>query len=228
MGHLGRKIDEKGNVLIGPDEAQNLLDKKVFRINSFVAYDTRSPHLLGSVLLEDYFLIVFPQLEGIILKGVAGPPESKPVVPAVVGHLSRRHGDAGFELSELGGPIPRLLEDLSEGPHPGGPQFLRPFLQESGKIFLGGFEIVADGGMTRVQPGEKTHPGGNTDGVGRVEIREAQTFSGHFINVGCLDEFLTVAAETGISQIIGIDQDDVRPLLLPRPAACQAETRQNG
>jgi hypothetical protein len=80
--------------------------------------------------------------------------------------------------------------------------------------------------MSRVLSGKKSNPGRDTDRVGRVEIRETQPFFGHFIYVRCLDEFLSIAAQAGITEVIGVDEDNVWFFPDASAAAQQAQAGQ--
>lgn len=57
--------------------------------------------------------------------------------------------------------------------------------------------------------GEETDPRGDTNRIGCIKIREPDAFLRHSIEMGRPDEFLAVAAETCVAQIIRHDEDDV-------------------
>ena len=70
--------------------------------------------------------------------------------------------------------------------------------------------VVGHAGADRVATGHERGAAGRADFGGGVELREAQAFGGHAIQVRRLDGRVAVAAEIPVTEVVGQDDDDVR------------------
>ena len=62
-----------------------------------------------------------------------------------------------------------------------------------------------------MQPGDQAVARWHADRVGRVIVCKPHALFGHGVQVRRLDQLLTVTAKTCPAQVVGHDQDDVRP-----------------
>ena len=75
----------------------------------------------------------------------------------------------------------------------------------------GGAAVAADAGVAGMQAGHEGAAGGGTDGAAGVALGEAHAGGGEGIDVGSADALLAVTAEVAVAEVVGEDEQDVRP-----------------
>ena len=126
--------------------------------------------------------------------------------------------DAEVPLADDAGGVASGLQRFGEGDLRGG-QATGGDSAQNAVLVMG--HAGADGVATRHERGATR----GTDFGGGIELREAQAFGGHAIQVRRLDGRMAVATEVTVTEVVGQDDDDVR---LRGGVGSEGEGRQQG
>ena len=63
--------------------------------------------------------------------------------------------------------------------------------------------------MSGMKAGHEAAPRWGTDGAAGVEICQPHALTGHAVNIGCLELFLTVATEVAVTCVVQHDIDKI-------------------
>ena len=111
--------------------------------------------------------------------------------------------DAEVPFADQSGGVAGVLQRLGQG-HFGGGQAAGGDGAEDAEL------IVGHAGADGVASGHESGAARGADLGGGIELREAQAFGGHTIQIRRLDRRVAVAAEVAVAEVVGQDDDDVR------------------
>ena len=145
----------------------------------------------------------------------------------MVGHL--RGEVAEVPLAHHPGRVTRLAQRLGQG-HLGGRQpghrgfaaldrVGRAEARDPGtdatrdlalQVVVAGLDRVGDAGAQGIATGEQTRARRGAARVARIDLGEARTLSGEFVETWRREESVPVGTEVAIAEVVGHDHDDVR------------------
>src|SRR5207302_331400 len=112
------------------------------------------------------------------------------------------------------GDVADAFEEPGDGDGVGGDRLL---------AFRLGLDVVADLRVAGVLAGHEDAARWGADGIAGVVLGEAQALGGELVEVGRPDLLLPVAAELGVTEIVGEDVDDVGLLRVAGPARSERD-----
>ena len=153
-------------------------------------------------------LEIAPEIIRVITVRVALAVVAKKTIEPLMHRVAFRAGKAQTPFAECAGAVSMTAQQLGDG-------LLR--LGDGPLAFRFHFTIVADKGVPGVLAGHEHATRWRADGVAGVVTREAHALPGQAVEVGRLDFLLTVAAQLRVAQVVGENENDVRPSHLSRP-----------
>ncbi len=181
------EVQQKGPVVVLPDELDRALAEQVRRVRPAT---------------EMHLLVVVPQVRGKVLVGVDMLDVAVELVEAAhvgVGVLVRLLGSE-TPLSDARRTVAGQPQHLGEGEVGVGERVLPPALR-----------VLPHGAVAGVQPGEQRAPRRRAQRRARVRGLELHALGRQPVQVGGADGALPVAADLPPSQVVGQDEQDVRP-----------------
>ena len=151
-------------------------------------------------------LLVAPEIVGVVVVRVVLVEVAKEVVEAFAVGDARCARLSQSPLADDARSVARAFENLRDG----------HVLLSQRYPLAAPPHVATDVCVPLMQPRHQAGARGGADGGGRVELCEAQPLARHAVEVRRPDELLAVAAEVAVAQVVGENQDDVRPALLPR------------
>jgi hypothetical protein len=156
--------------------------------------------LAAFVAIEHLLLGVAPKMVGIIIVGLTLAQIAIEIIEALSVGFSSATRASEAPLADTACFVTSLLQEVAECESPGG----------NGPLaFRGEFAIISNIGVTGMFAGEENASGGRADWTAGVELREAHALGCKPIDVRRFDLRLTVAAEVGVAQVIGKQEDDI-------------------
>lgn len=155
--------------------------------------------------------------------GVDLAEEAAEIVEALGERVAGGALETEAPLSVAGGGVAAGLQQLGDGDGGVGNGDLAGekalFLVEDAAPGVG---VVADEGVAHVVAGHQGAARGGANGLAGVVAGEADALGGEAVDVGGADVFLAVAAEFGIAEVVGDDENDVRFFLRGGVGACHS------
>ncbi len=203
VGDRDRQVQEEGLRAALVDPAQGRVHDHVVRVLDPGARPARSllVLLLGDVA-QRHAGLVAEEERGVVVVGVALVEVAEEGVEA---HAVRVAGGARLAqapLAEEGRRVARVLEEVGE----------RALALAQGLDREGPAAGVAPhAGVAGVAPGHEHGARGRADRRAGVEVGEAQALGGQPVEVRRANELLAVGADVAVAEVVGEDEDDVRP-----------------
>ena len=221
-----RVVEKKRPVPVFAEERQRLLVDAIRRVilslENVVAARVARVGVLGQrrvarhrrVVVQRDALEVAPEVIRIIAVRVALAVVAEKPVEALVDRVALRAGKAESPFAERAGAVAVAAQQL-------GDRLLR--LGDGPLAFRFHFAVVAYEGVPGMFAGDEHAARRRADGVAAVVAREAHALRGQAVEVWRLDFFLPVAAQLRVAEVVGEDEDDVRPGRLGLGGLAQAK-----
>ena len=218
-GHRQRQEEEERPVLAPLDEGARLVEEQVVGVlhprgrvpragnRADGCDDVRQSDLLG----------VPPEEVGIVVVRVGLVDEAVEVVEPVAFRLPFGAHLAKAPLADERGGVAGLLQHAGHG-HVARRQRLCRVVARAG--------IAAHAGVTHVPAGHEHAARRRADSRPGVELREADPLGRQPIEVRRLDDPLPVRTEIAVAEVVGQDEDDVRPRRGLRGRTCGGQRSQ--
>ena len=161
------------------------------------------------LLVDDHLPVIVPDRFREIRVGDRLAVVAEEVVEALVVRVAGGADRAEPPLAHRGGGVAGLLKFFGDGEGIGGDRVLATVL-ELWKVDLR-LQVAADLGVAEVFAGHQDAARGGADRRPGVVAGEAQPLAGEAVDVGGADLLLSVAAELAIAEVVGEDEDEVRP-----------------
>lgn len=211
MGHVHGEIEEKGLLVLLPNEAESVLREEVgsviYLLHRHPAARLRKLRVLPALPLRSHFVLQLFHLAvadeelGIEIVSVPHVDVAEEMVEAYVVGIGEIVGSADAPLAHAGCGVTRLLEDRGQGG-----------LIRLDDDRLGG--IATHHRASHVPTREQNAAGRGAYRATRVELSETHTLRRHLVETRRLKCLLTEATEIAVTEVVGQDQDDVRWSLL--------------
>ena len=155
----------------------------------------------AGVAVERDLLRVSPEEGGIVIVGMTLAVVAEEVIEALFLRVAGRVVHAEAPLADHAGDVTEVAQKAGDGDG--------PFRDRQLAV---GFRlaVVADVGVSRMQPGHEDAARRSADGIAGVMLGEAQPLRRHLVEARRANFLLPVAAELGVTEIVGHDEDDVR------------------
>ena len=211
--HRRREKEEEGPVLVVANEGPGALGDEVGSVG-LPGVPGVAPRIgrVGAVrqllvdrerrVVEREPPIVVVEVRRVVVVRVALAVVAEEVVEALPQRVALGAGRAEPPLPHGGGRVALGLQELGDRDRRRRQRHLPLGLQ---------LAVVPDGRVPRVLPGQEDAARGRADGVPRVVLREAHALGGEAVERGRADLLLSVAAELGVAEVVGEDEDDVGP-----------------
>ena len=167
-------------------------------------------------------LAVADEVIGVVMRGQRVVLGREPIVESVVGRLrlaGKIEPAVEVPFADVAGRITCVAQQRRDG------DFLPAHVHRGEH---GNPVVNAD--AVRRPSGHQPAPRGRAVGCRGVAVRQPHAFGGEPIEVGRLDDFVAVAGQIAVAEVVGQHHDDVRtvlgpPVRLGRPIRCQARHR---
>ena len=213
VGHLNRnmrddewQIQKERPVLMISQELNRLGGETLLRMNR--------PGRARVVADEHFLLAVLPQKLGVVVMGMSLASVAVEEIEALFVRVARRAEISQPPLTDCAGRVAAGFEQFGNRHQLVGnrtlpsellpPEFRAKFLG----VFI--FAIVANVRMSGMAARHQHAAGRRTNGRSAIKLREPHAVACEGVEVRRFNFRLPVAAEFGIAQVVGHDQDDVR------------------
>ena len=207
------EVEEEGGRFLGFDEGFGFVDHEgggVGLADPVFEFDIAGDGfgMTGDgILVEDDFLVVAPEVGGVVAVGDGLAVVAEEEVEAFAVGVAGAADGAEAPFADGGGLVAGLFEGHGEGEGFFGEGVLAFGVAGGVDLFHGA--VAADFGVTEVFAGHEDAAGGGADGGAGVVMGEAGAGGGEGVEMGGGDFFLAEGADFAPAEVIGEDEDDV-------------------